>query len=156
MTESRIAQFLMAATLCATFVGCRAPGEVAGGGTAPVEAAEAGVRLHFLEIVTPEVDATCGSIEATHGVRFGEPQADLGGARTAGLASGGLISVRAPMNPAEDTVVRPYLLVDDIETALANAAAAGAEIAMPATPLEGRGTFAIYFLGGIEHGLWQL
>ncbi|MEM8710695.1 MAG: hydroxylase [Planctomycetota bacterium] len=110
----------------------------------------------YLEIVTPEVDATLTSLEKTHGITFGDSQADMGGARTAEIPGGGMIGVRAPMHAAENSVVRPYLLVEDIESAVANAVEAGAEVAMPPTPMEGRGTFAIYFLGGIEHGLWQL
>jgi hypothetical protein len=46
--------------------------------------------------------------------------------------------------------------VDNIEAAVKAARTAGAEIALPSTEIPGRGRFAIYFLGGIEHGLWQL
>ena len=113
------------------------------------------IHPYYLEIVTPEVDATCESLAKTHGVEFSDPQPELGGGRTTAIVGGGMISVRAPLHDAENTVVRPYLLVDDIEAAVENAVAAGATVAMGPTPLEGRGTFAIYFLGGIEHGLWQ-
>ena len=47
------------------------------------------------------------------------------------------------------------MLVGDIESAVEAAAAAGAEIAHPPLKIPGQGTFAIYILGGIEHGLWQ-
>ncbi len=117
--------------------------------------AEPGVFVEYLEIVTPEVDATCASLEAMHGVQFGEAEADLGNARTATLSNGGRIAVRAPMATHENAVVRPYALVDDIEAAVKEAAAAGAEIALPATEIPDQGTFAIYILGGIQHGLWQ-
>ncbi|MFP3940125.1 MAG: hypothetical protein ACLF0P_07455 [Thermoanaerobaculia bacterium] len=41
--------------------------------------------------------------------------------------------------------------------AAVNAAeAAGGEVAVPPTEIPGHGTFAIYFLGGIQHGLWEL
>lgn len=116
---------------------------------------EAHVQVQYLEIVTPEVDATCAALAAQHGVTFSDPVAMLGNARTATLASGGRLSVRAPMRDDEAPVVRPYLLVDDIEAAIAAAKAAGAEFAMLATPIPGEGTFAIYMLGGIEHGIWQ-
>ena len=56
----------------------------------------------------------------------------------------------------EGAVVRPYALVDDIESALGAAQAAGADIALPSTEIPGHGTFAIYILGGVQHGLWQL
>ena len=113
------------------------------------------VQVQYLEIVTPEVDATCQALAAQHGVTFGEPGPMLGNARTADLAGGGRISVRGPLRDDETPVVRPYLLVSDIEAAIAAAEAAGAEFAMRATPIPGEGTFAIYMLGGIQHGIWQ-
>ena len=60
------------------------------------------------------------------------------------------------MHEAEETVVRPYWLVGDIEAAVAAAAAAGGEVAHPPMEIPGHGTFAIYIQGGIHHGLWQL
>ena len=74
--------------------------------------------------------------------------------KAAKLKGGGKISVRGPLRPDEEPTVRPYRLVDDIEAALEEAKDVGAEVAMPATPLPGHGTFAIYIHGGIEHGLW--
>ena len=59
------------------------------------------------------------------------------------------------MHETEEPVVRPYLLVDDVEAAAKAAAAAGGEIAHPPMELPGHGTFAIYIQGGIHHGLWQ-
>jgi predicted enzyme related to lactoylglutathione lyase len=64
--------------------------------------------------------------------------------------------VRAPLRPDEAPVVRPYILVKDIEAAVTAAKAAGGEIAIGATEIPGQGKFAIYVLGGIDHGLWQL
>jgi predicted enzyme related to lactoylglutathione lyase len=117
---------------------------------------ESTVIVHYLEIVTPKVDATCDALEKVQGVSFGEPIAELGYARTAPTDNGGRIAVRAPMRETEEPVVRPYLLVADIEAAVDAARAAGGEIAMPPTEIPGQGTFAIYLLGGIQHGLWQL
>jgi predicted enzyme related to lactoylglutathione lyase len=117
---------------------------------------EDAVKVHYLEIVTPEVDATCDALENLQGVRFGEPIPELGHARTATLDSGGRIGVRAPMRETEEPVVRPYLLVEDIGAAVDAAQAAGGEIAMAPTEIPGQGKFAIYILGGIQHGLWQL
>lgn len=114
------------------------------------------MRVQYLEIVTPDMQATCGALETLHGVRFSTPEAGLGNARTATLAGGGRIGVRAPMHAAEEPVVRPYLLVKDIEAAVEAARAAGAEIAHPPLEIPGHGTFAIYIQGGIQHGLWQL
>jgi len=81
---------------------------------------------------------------------------ELGNARTAALDGGGKIGVRAPMSPTEEPVVRPYVLVADIQAAVAAAEKAGAQIAHPPLEIPGQGTFAIYILGGIQHGLWQL
>ena len=114
------------------------------------------MRVHYLEIVTPDAEATCAAYEQLHGVSFSEPEAGLGGARTAAWAEGGLLGVRAPMHEGEAPVVRPYLLVSDIATALEGAVAAGGEIAHPPLEIPGRGTFAIYIQGGIHHGLWQV
>ncbi len=114
------------------------------------------MQIQYLEIVTPDVDAVCTAYGAAHGITFGEPDASLGNARTAGLAGGGLVGVRAPMHEAEEPVVRPYGLTDDIKAAVSAAADAGAQVAHPPMEIPGHGTFAIYILGGVHHGLWQL
>ncbi len=112
--------------------------------------------VQYLEVVTPKVDETCSALEKLHGVSFGKPDAGLGNARTAALKGGGRIGVRAPMREDEQPVVRPYVLVKDIEAAVKAAQAAGAKIALPPMEISGGGRFAIYIQGGIEHGLWQL
>lgn len=113
------------------------------------------MTVQYLEIVTPEVEATCKALARAHGVTFGDPVPEFGNARTADLAGGGRIGVRGPMRDTETPVVRPYILVDDIKAAVEAAEKAGATIAMPPMPIPGQGTFSIYILGGIEHGLWQ-
>jgi predicted enzyme related to lactoylglutathione lyase len=117
---------------------------------------EKSVQVQYLEIVTPEVDATCSALEKVHGVSFGKPEAALGNARTAMLKGGGRIGVRAPMRADEEPVVRPYVLVQDIEAAVKAAEGAGGQFAMYATEIPGQGKFAIYFQGGIQYGLWEL
>jgi predicted enzyme related to lactoylglutathione lyase len=119
-------------------------------------AAGEAMRIHYLEIVTPDVDDTCATLEKLHGVSFCTPEAMLGNARTAALAGGGLLGVRAPMSEAEEPVVRPYVLVDDIEAAVNAAEADGCEIAHPPMEIPGHGRFAIFIRGGIHHGLWQI
>lgn len=114
------------------------------------------MRFHYIEIVTEEVDAVCAAYAAANGVEFGEPVTELGNARTAALAEGGLVGVRAPMHETEEPVVRPYWLVDDIDASIAAAVEAGGEVAHPPLEIPGHGTFAIYIQGGIHHGLWQL
>jgi predicted enzyme related to lactoylglutathione lyase len=113
------------------------------------------MQIQYLEIVTPEVDATCSTQEQLHGVSFGAPVAGLGNARTAKLQDGSFMGVRAPMHDAEDPVVRPYWLVDDVAAAARTAEAAGCMIAHPPMEIPGYGTFAIYIQGGIHVGLWQ-
>lgn len=36
------------------------------------------MRIHYLEIVTQDVDGVCAAYAAANGVRFGEPDAGLG------------------------------------------------------------------------------
>ena len=114
------------------------------------------MRVHYLEIVTTEVEAVCAAYAAANGVQFGTPDAGLGNARTAKVAGGGLVGVRAPLSDVEEPVVRPYWLVDEIASAVAAVVAAGGVVAHPPLEIPGHGTFAIYFQGGVQHGLWQL
>ena len=114
------------------------------------------MKVQYLEIVTTDVDGACALYSRMHGVSFGEADQGLGGARTAKLAEGGLLGIRAPLRDTEKPVVRPYVLVEDIKASVAAAAGSGAKIAMPPTEIAGHGTFAIVIHGGIESGLWQL
>jgi len=114
------------------------------------------MQIQYLEIVTPHVETVCATYAQVHGVTFGDAEPGLGNARTASLPDGGRIGVRAPMHETEAPVVRPYILVKDIETAAKAAADAGGEIAHPPMEIPGHGTFAIYIRGGIQHGLWQI
>ena len=114
------------------------------------------MKIQYLEIVTKEVDAVCAAYASAHKAEFGEPDAGLGNARTATLAGGGLVGVRAPLPESEEPVVRPYWLVDDIAAAVAAAVQAGGEVAHPPMEIPGHGTFAIYLQGGNDHGLWQM
>ncbi|HEY9847666.1 MAG TPA: hypothetical protein V6D03_15895 [Candidatus Caenarcaniphilales bacterium] len=83
-------------------------------------------------------------------IRFLEPSARLQ------EADGGGIGVRGPLRDTEAPAVRPYWLVDDIEAALDAAAKQGAFVAHSPLEIPGKGTFAIYIQGDVEHGLWQL
>lgn len=114
------------------------------------------MKLHYLEIVTSDVDAVCAAYEAALGVIFGTADPLLGGARTAVRPDGSGIGVRGPLRDSEAPVVRPYWLVDDIEAALAAAAKQGAFVAHPPLEIPGKGTFAIYIQGNVDHGLWQM
>lgn len=114
------------------------------------------MQIHYLEIVTPESDALCEQNSALHGVNFSAPDPNLGGARTAKLNGDATLGIRGPLRDTETPVVRPYMLVEDIEASVSAAADAGAEIALPPMKLPGHGTCAIVIQGGIECGFWQL
>jgi predicted enzyme related to lactoylglutathione lyase len=114
------------------------------------------MKLHYLEIVSLDADAVCKAYETAHSVRFGKPDELLGGARTCVAPDGSHIGVRGPLRETEAPVVRPYWLVEDIEQAIVGVKAQGAEIAVPPLEIPGKGTFAIYILGYVDHGFWQL
>lgn len=114
------------------------------------------MQIQYLEIVTPDVDALCQQYSEVHGVKFSEPDASLGGARTTNLNGGGLLGIRAPLHETETPVVRPYVLVRDIKASVSAAADAGAQVALPPMEISGHGTCAIVIQGGIQCGLWQL
>jgi len=114
------------------------------------------MKIQYLEIVSPEADALCKQYSTVHGITFSEPNENFGNARTAKLNGGGLIGIRGPLRETETPVIRPYVLVENLEEAVAAAADAGAEIAIPRMELPGHGTIAVVIKGGIECGLWQL
>jgi predicted enzyme related to lactoylglutathione lyase len=114
------------------------------------------MKIHYLEIVTPDVDAVCETYAQLHDLTFGESDQNLGGARTAKMASDGMLGVRAPMRDDEKPVARHYILVEDIQATVDAAAKSGALVALPPMALPGHGTCAIVIQGGIETGFWQL
>jgi predicted enzyme related to lactoylglutathione lyase len=114
------------------------------------------MKVHYLEIVTHDVDAVCKAYEVAHSASFSEPDEFLGGARTCALTDGSIVGIREPLRDNEESAVRPYWLVDDIEQTVANIEAEGARRAMPPMEIPGKGKFAIYLLGSNDHGLWQL
>jgi catechol 2,3-dioxygenase-like lactoylglutathione lyase family enzyme len=50
------------------------------------------MQIHYLEIVTPDVDASVALYSKIYGVSFAAPDGNLGGARTAKLVNGGILS----------------------------------------------------------------
>lgn len=114
------------------------------------------MQIQYLEIVTRDVDGVCFAYSSANEVQFGEPDPGFGNARTAALAGGTVVGVRALLRETEEPVVRPYWLVQDIEAALAAAVEAGGKVAHPPMEIPGHGTFAIYLQGGNDHGLWEL
>ena len=107
------------------------------------------MKIQYLEIVTTDVETVCTLYSKMHGVTFGDADQNLGGARTANLANGGMLGIRAPMHDAEKPVVRPYVLVEDIKASVAAAADSGAEIAVPPMEIAGHGTCGIFIQGSI-------
>ncbi len=113
------------------------------------------MTVHYLEIVSNDVDLLATLYERLHGFSFGGPEPDLGLARVATQADGSLVGIRSPLAEHEQPITRTYFAVEDIQHAVHEAEASGATIAYPPTRQGGRGTFAIVIQGGVEHGLWQ-
>lgn len=112
--------------------------------------------VHYLEIVCRDVAVQCAALERIHGVTFGPPVADLGDARVAKRSDGSLVGVRPPMAAHEQPIVRTYFAVADIAKAVKDAEAAGGVIAYGPTQQGDTGTWAIYVVGDVQFGLWQL
>lgn len=110
-------------------------------------------QVHYLEIVTSNVEQVCASYSQTLDLSFSDAIAELGGARTAMFSNGGMLGIRAPMHDAETPITRPYYLVSDIEKAVIEAEKAGAEIAVPPMEIPGRGKCAYYVW---VHSMWVL
>ena len=138
----------LASTALALFVGCSTL-------DGAHEHAAPAPHVHYVEIVSLDVDALCGVLEQLHGLSFGPENADLGNARVATAPDGSLVGVRAPLAPHDTPIVRTYLAVDDIALAVADAEAGGALIAYGPTVQGDTGTWAIYILGDAQVGLWQ-
>ena len=114
------------------------------------------MKIHYLEIVASDIDAVCRSYESAHKVSFTQANNSLGGARTCTLPDGSIVGVRGPLSDTEVPVIRPYWLVDEIEVAVKAIEEQGAEILHPPLEIPGKGTFAIYSIGSIQQGFWQL
>jgi predicted enzyme related to lactoylglutathione lyase len=112
-------------------------------------------KLHYLEVVTPEVSSVCKTYIASLNASFSGPVNELGGARIAELPDGGMLGIRPPMHDAEEATTRPYYLVDDIDAALERASAQGALVAVPPMDIPGYGRCAIVMMGSIQSGYWQ-
>lgn len=113
------------------------------------------MSIHYIEIVTNDLDAVCASYERVHGLTFSAPDPDMGQARLARLADGSLIGLRKPLAEHEQPILRTYLEVADIEEAAKTAEASGAMVAYPPTRQGSHGVFAIIIQGDVQHGLWQ-
>ena len=113
-------------------------------------------EIHYLEIVTPDAEASCDFYGQTYGWRFEKMAPELGGAFVAALSNGSLCGIRAPMHELEKPTVRTYVRVTDIYASIQKAGELGAVVALEPTEIPGRGMIAIYLYGGVEQGMWQL
>jgi len=113
------------------------------------------MAVHYLEIVSNDVDTLTALYQRVHGLSFSAPDPDLGHAHVATRADGTLIGIRKPLAAHEQPIMRTYLAVEDIQQAVKKAEDSGAIIAYPPTQQGERGTFAIVIHGGVQHGLWQ-
>jgi predicted enzyme related to lactoylglutathione lyase len=112
--------------------------------------------VHYLEIVTPDVMAARDLYATSFGWRFGAMDPDLGNAFVAELPDGSLCGIRAPMHPEELPIVRTYVRVPDIRTAVREIARSGARVLLDHMEIPGHGMIAIYEHGGVQQGLWQV
>src|SRR3954452_13296223 len=110
------------------------------------------MSVHYLEIVSNDVDALAGMYQRTHGFSFGPPDPDLGQARVATRPDGSLVGIRKPLAAHEQPIMRTYLAVEDVQKAVKKAEEHGAIIAYPPTRQGKRGTFAIVIQGDAQHG----
>jgi predicted enzyme related to lactoylglutathione lyase len=113
------------------------------------------MAVHYLEIVSNDVDTLTALYQRMHGLAFGPPDPDLGQARVATRTDGTLVGIRKPLAAHEEPIVRTYLAVEDIQQAVKQAEDSGATIAYPPTRQGQRGIFAIVIQGDVQHGLWQ-
>jgi hypothetical protein len=113
------------------------------------------MAVHYLEIVSNDVDVLVGLYEHVHGLSFGPPDPDLGEARVATQSDGTVVGIRKPLAAHEQPIIRGYLEVEDIQQATKKAEESGATIAYPPTRQGDHGSFAIVIQGGVEHGLWK-
>lgn len=159
---------LIPAALIATWLlvlccGCLSPTSEARSGTdtKPQESlskappAGSNMSMHYLEIVTNNVEELCAAYERVHGLSFGAENADLGQARVAFRSDGSAVGIRMPLAEHEQPITRTYLVVPDILKAVEEAEKAGAVLAYPPTQHGDLGTFAIFIHGDVQHGLWQ-
>jgi hypothetical protein len=112
--------------------------------------------IHYLEIVTPDVDGACRFYTSALGWPFSPPVPALGNALVAALPDGSWCGIRAPLHEAEVPVVRPYFRVPDLEAATRTAEQSGAMVLLESMELPGWGRISIVEVGGLQQGLWQV
>jgi predicted enzyme related to lactoylglutathione lyase len=112
--------------------------------------------IHYLEIVTPDVEAARQLYSTAFGWTFRTSVSELGNASVATIPGGSLVGIRAPLHAGEVPVVRTYIRVPDPNAAEKEANRIGATILLESMDLAGWGKISTYEFGGIQHGLWQV
>lgn len=112
--------------------------------------------IHYLEIVTADAEAARRFYADAHGWVFSPAQPELGFAYVAELPGGSRCGIRAPLSPEETPLVRTYLRVPDLKAATQEAERLGATLLLDFMDLPGWGQIAIFEIGGLQQGLWQV
>ncbi len=113
------------------------------------------MSVRYVEIVSNDADSLVGLYSSLHDLSFDPPDPDLGQARVASQGDGTLVGIRKPLAAHEQPIMRSYLEVTDIQSAVKRAEERGAVVAYPPTQQGRRGIFAIVIYGEVQHGLWQ-
>jgi predicted enzyme related to lactoylglutathione lyase len=113
------------------------------------------MTVHYLEIVSDDVDGLTALYQRMYDLSFGPREAEMGQARVATRQDGTIVGIREPLAAHEEPIIRVYLEVEDIQQAVQQAEDSGATIAYPPTEQGAWGTFSIVIEGDLQHGLWQ-
>lgn len=111
--------------------------------------------VYYVEMVSADVPATRALLEQSYGWRFEQMGPELGGSLVAALPNCTRCGLRAPLRDDEQPITRTYVRVADARAAVDRAEKLGATIGLPPVELPGHGTIAIYFIGGVQQGVWQ-
>jgi hypothetical protein len=76
------------------------------------------MAVHYLEIVSNDVDNLTALYQRMHGLSFGLADPDLGQASVATRADGTLVGIRKPLAAHEQPIMRTYLAVEDMQQAV--------------------------------------
>ena len=112
--------------------------------------------IHYLEIVTPDAEAARRFYAEAYGWAFSPAQPELGFAFVADLPGGSRCGIRAPLSPEEGPLVRSYLRVPELRAAVQEVERLGARVLLDYMELPGWGRIAIFEIGGVQQGIWQL
>lgn len=112
--------------------------------------------IHYLEIVTPDVEAARQLYSTAFGWSFEPAVPELGNAVVATLPGGSLCGIRAPLHIEETPVVRTYIRTENLELSTREVVRLGASVLLESMDLAGWGKISIVECGGIQQGLWQV